>query len=146
MGEWKYISTIIDLSTRLRWIVSFTSRSLYPLRRNPRYPFHRRLCGLHNRSGRCGVEKNLLALPGIEPLASSPSRVAIPTELSRNVIFWEASVFMSCLHSVYHQIFSLLWLTALQTGRCTSWCSRPCRWSLCSRHLAAAPNVQLAIH
>lgn len=29
--------------------------------------------------GQCGVEKNVLALPGIEPEASSPWPVAIPT-------------------------------------------------------------------
>jgi hypothetical protein len=30
MGEWSYSSTILDLSTRWRWVVSFTPRPLCP--------------------------------------------------------------------------------------------------------------------
>jgi hypothetical protein len=30
MGEWRYCSTILDLGTRWRWVVSFTPRPLYP--------------------------------------------------------------------------------------------------------------------
>jgi hypothetical protein len=40
--------------------------------RAPRYPLDRRLGGLQNRFGRCGVENNLLPLPGIEPGSPSP--------------------------------------------------------------------------
>jgi hypothetical protein len=29
MGEWKYISTNLDLGTRLKWVVKFTPRPLY---------------------------------------------------------------------------------------------------------------------
>jgi hypothetical protein len=39
--------------------------------KNPRYPLDRRLGGPQSRSGRCGLEKNLLPLPGIEPQISS---------------------------------------------------------------------------
>jgi hypothetical protein len=52
----------------------------------PRYPLDRWLGGPQCRSGRCGEEKNLLTLLGIEPrLVSRPahSQVAIPTELPR---------------------------------------------------------------
>jgi hypothetical protein len=34
----------------------------------------------HCRAERCGEEKNLFRLPGIEPWQSSPQPVAIPTE------------------------------------------------------------------
>jgi hypothetical protein len=38
-----------------------------------RYPLdtRRRLCGLQSRSGRCGVDKNLSSLPGIQPWPSN---------------------------------------------------------------------------
>jgi hypothetical protein len=35
MGEWKYSSTIIDLGTRWRWVVSFTALPLYPRENSP---------------------------------------------------------------------------------------------------------------
>jgi hypothetical protein len=41
--------------------------------KSPRYLFDRRLGGPRSRSERCGVEKNLLPLPGIEPRPSSPN-------------------------------------------------------------------------
>jgi hypothetical protein len=44
-----------------------------------RYPLYRRLGGPQSLSGRCGVQNNLLPLPGIEP---KPQPVAILTELS----------------------------------------------------------------
>lgn len=44
--EWRYRSTLIDLSTRCRWVFSFTLRSLYPRRKSPQYPFYRKLVGL----------------------------------------------------------------------------------------------------
>jgi hypothetical protein len=50
--------------------------------RFPRYPLDRRLGGPQSRSGRCGEEKNLLPLPGIELRPPSPLPVATPTELS----------------------------------------------------------------
>jgi len=34
---------ILDLSTRWRWVVSFTPRPLYPQGKSSRYPLHRRL-------------------------------------------------------------------------------------------------------
>jgi hypothetical protein len=37
----------------------------------PPYPLDRRMGGIQSRSGRCGWEKNLLRLPGIEPQFSS---------------------------------------------------------------------------
>jgi hypothetical protein len=65
-GEWRYSSTILDLFTKLRWVVSFAHRPLYPLGNNPRYPLDRKLGAPQSRSGRRGEEKNLLPLSGIE--------------------------------------------------------------------------------
>jgi hypothetical protein len=41
--KWRYSSTILDLGTRWRWVVSFTSRSLYHRGNSPWYPLDRRL-------------------------------------------------------------------------------------------------------
>jgi hypothetical protein len=65
-GEWSYSSTVLDLCTRWRWVDRFTTRPLYTLRKTPRYLLDRRLGGLQSQSGRGGLLKNLLPLPGIE--------------------------------------------------------------------------------
>jgi hypothetical protein len=52
IGKWKYNSTILDLSTSWRWVVSFTPRPLYPRGNSPRYPLDRRLGKPQSRSGR----------------------------------------------------------------------------------------------
>jgi hypothetical protein len=62
MGEWRYSSTIADLSTRWRWVASLTARLLYPWGNRFRYPLDRRLGGPQSRSGRCGEEKILPCL------------------------------------------------------------------------------------
>jgi hypothetical protein len=72
MGELRYNSTILDLGTRWRLVVSITPRSLYARGNRSRYPLDRRLGGPQSRSGRCGEETNL-AMAGLEPLPSSPS-------------------------------------------------------------------------
>jgi hypothetical protein len=58
MGEWRYSSTFLDLSTGWRWVVSYTPLLLYPWGKSPRYPLDRRLGGPQNQSGRCGEEKS----------------------------------------------------------------------------------------
>jgi hypothetical protein len=58
---------ILDLSTRWRWVVSFTPLPLYPQGKSPWYPLDRRLSGPESRSGRGGEEKNSQPPPGIEP-------------------------------------------------------------------------------
>jgi hypothetical protein len=56
-GEWRYGCTFLDLGTRWRWVVSFTSRPLYRGEICPRYPLDRRLGGPHSRYGSYGEEK-----------------------------------------------------------------------------------------
>jgi hypothetical protein len=56
--EWRQRSTILDLGSRWRWLVSFT---LLLWEKGVWYPLDRRLCGPHRRSGRFGVEKNIEA-------------------------------------------------------------------------------------
>jgi hypothetical protein len=40
------ISTILDVGTRLRGVINFTTWSLYPRRKSPSNPLDRRLVGL----------------------------------------------------------------------------------------------------
>jgi hypothetical protein len=60
MVELRYSSTILDLGTRWRRVVSFTPLPLYPRGTNPRYPLDRRQGGPWSLSERCGVKKNLV--------------------------------------------------------------------------------------
>jgi hypothetical protein len=60
-----YISIILDVVTRWKWVVSFMTRPLYFQRKSPRFPLDKRQGGPQTRSGRCG-RKSLWALPGIE--------------------------------------------------------------------------------
>jgi hypothetical protein len=83
MRAWRYSSTILDLSTRWRWVVSFMHRPLYSQGMRARCPVDRRLGGLQSRVRYCGEDKNLLPLPGIERWPSSPQSVTIVTEVSR---------------------------------------------------------------
>jgi hypothetical protein len=43
MGEWRYDSTIFNLSTRWRWIISFMALPIYSQRNHWWYPLHRNL-------------------------------------------------------------------------------------------------------
>jgi hypothetical protein len=59
IGEWRYSSTIFDLGTKWRWVVSFVLLLLYPSGSSPRYPLDRRLGGPQNRSERNQRKKKL---------------------------------------------------------------------------------------
>jgi hypothetical protein len=72
IGEWRYLSTILDLGTRWRWVVRFTAWPLYPLGKRSRYPLDRRLRGPQSRSGRCGVQEKSLAPAGNPTPAAQP--------------------------------------------------------------------------
>jgi hypothetical protein len=76
-----YSSTVLNFGTRL-------SGQLHAPATLPRYPLYRRVGGSQSRSEsyREERERDLLPLPGIEPLLLDPpacSLVAIRTELSR---------------------------------------------------------------
>jgi hypothetical protein len=82
---------LFDLGTRWMWLVGFTLRPLYPQRKSPYYPLHRRLGGPRSNTGRGSEEKNYQLPPGIEPYnPDGPARslVAIPNEPSR--LLWHA--------------------------------------------------------
>jgi hypothetical protein len=85
MGEWLYGSTILDLSTRWRWVVGSTPWSLYPRGNRSRYPLARRLGGPQSRSEHCGGEKNLtptkIWTSAVQPVACRYTDWAILTPL-----------------------------------------------------------------
>jgi hypothetical protein len=65
----------IDLGTSWRWVVSFTSRPLYPLEKGPWYPLDKRLGGPQGQSGWFGEEKIL-----------DPTRTRTPTSVVQPVV------------------------------------------------------------
>jgi hypothetical protein len=82
-GEWRYSSTILDLGTGWRRVVSFTPRPLYPEGKSPRYTLCSRLAGLPRHSGRCGEKKSLASVgnwtPAFQLVARRYTDWAIPT-------------------------------------------------------------------
>jgi hypothetical protein len=66
-GSGRIAPHILDLGTRLRWVVSFTTRPLYPQGKSPWYLLDRRLGGPQSRSGCGGEEKNSQPPLRIEP-------------------------------------------------------------------------------
>jgi hypothetical protein len=102
MGERRYSSIILDLGTRCRWVVSFTNRPIHPRGNSPQYPLDRGLGGPHSQSGRCGVDKDLLPLPGIE-LRPSSSQIC--------KISWAVNI--SGFGSRSHVWLTLFWIKSL---------------------------------
>jgi hypothetical protein len=84
LGSGRIAPRIIDLGTRLRWVVSFTIRPLYPQGKTPWYPLDRRLGGHQSRSGRGGEERNSQLLPVLEPPIIRPYLSAIPLSYPGN--------------------------------------------------------------
>jgi hypothetical protein len=69
MEDWRYTFTITDLGIKWRGVLSVL---LYLRGKKHRYSLRRRLDGPQNQPGRCGVEKNILPMLGIEPPWASP--------------------------------------------------------------------------
>jgi hypothetical protein len=101
MGEWTYSSTIFDVSTRWRWVVSFVPLLLHLRGNSPRYPLDRRLVGPQNRSGLCEEEKNLVCdrnrSLAIQPLVHHYTDWAILAVITTEV--WEYGDLVSCILS-----------------------------------------------
>jgi hypothetical protein len=74
---------ILDFGTRWRWVVSFTSRPLYPQGKSRWYPLDRRLGGPQSWYGRGGEEKNSQPLPGLKPTIIQLTAQRYITELSQ---------------------------------------------------------------
>jgi hypothetical protein len=76
-----WLHSFFDLSTRCRWVVSFTLRLLYSQGKSPWNPLDRRLGEPQSRSGCGGEEKNSQPLTGTEP--KNPARPACSLALYR---------------------------------------------------------------
>jgi hypothetical protein len=78
-GECKYSSTILDLGTRWKWVVSFMPRSLYPRERSP---------DIHWIGGWVGLKAILQA---VEKIKTCPSRESIPGRPARGPLLYRLS-------------------------------------------------------
>jgi hypothetical protein len=65
----------LDLGTTSRWVVTFTPLPLYPRRKNPRYPWDRKLGGPQRRARWYG-NRTFVNLPGLERRLSVSQPVA----------------------------------------------------------------------
>jgi hypothetical protein len=74
---------ILDLVTKLRWVVSSTPRPLYPQGKSSWYPLDRRLGGPRSRSGHGGEKKNSQPLPGLNPSIIHPVAQSYTTEVTQ---------------------------------------------------------------
>jgi hypothetical protein len=136
MGERRYSSTLLDLGTTRRQVVSFTSLPLYPWGSNPQYPLHRRLGGPQSQSGHCGVKINLSALLGIklqlfQPIARHYTDSAIPVPSTH--LSW---------HKIVMMLHEIILITALQ-GLAAGGTNTSGRWicqeqSLCHQLLSVS--------
>jgi hypothetical protein len=93
---------ILNLGTTERWVVSFTSRPLYPQEKSPCYQLYRRL-GRPQSWPRCGgEEKNSQLLPGLEPPIIQAVAQRYTTDLSRLLHFYLAVyLFLSMYYKPY---------------------------------------------
>jgi hypothetical protein len=81
MGVWRCSSTILDLGTRWRWVISFMPRPLHPWGNSPRHPLDGRLGEPQSRYRRCGEQKSMACResnPGHQPIARRYTDCAIP--------------------------------------------------------------------
>jgi hypothetical protein len=93
------IAPRINLGTKLRWVVNFTARPLYPQGKIPSYPLNRRLGGPRSQSDRGGEEKNSQLLPGLKHPIIEPVAQRYATELSEFkglTAIWSRSVLHIC--------------------------------------------------
>jgi hypothetical protein len=100
MGKWRYISTLLDLGTRRKCVVSFKPCCFIP-GKEPRYQWDRRLGGPQSQFGRCG-ERNILhwrkLIPGRPVRSPSQTDLAIPVpEYREHYYFIRIGKQMHCL-------------------------------------------------
>jgi hypothetical protein len=67
LGSGGVAPSILDLGTRWRRVVNFTTRQPYLKGKSPWYPLNKGLDVNQSRSGHSGEEKNSKLLPGLEP-------------------------------------------------------------------------------
>jgi hypothetical protein len=76
----RYSSTIRNLATRWKWVVSFMTRPLFPWGNSSQNPLYMKLSRPRTGVARYEGEKNFLPVPGIElRLFSRPARNLVAT-------------------------------------------------------------------
>jgi hypothetical protein len=98
-----------------------------PPGRSPRYPLDRRLGGLQNRSGCCGIEKNPLPLPGIEPRTCRYTYWASLAKFVVNGRKWVRDVIVAfiCEFLIFYQHSEIIWSVFIERNilkACETWC------------------------
>jgi hypothetical protein len=111
MGEWEFTTSILNLNTRWRSVVSFTPQLFYVWGKSPQYPMERRLGGPHSQSGCFGEEKNLLPLLAIESQLSSPWPSLYSLSYCSSQVFVFARTY-SHTHTHTHKYIHI-WLTLI---------------------------------
>jgi hypothetical protein len=92
MGEWRYSSTILDLGTIQRSVVSFMSQPLFPWGKSPQYLMDRKLVGPQSQYRHCRIEKNFFHCQELNP--SHPAHSILLCQLSYPSSQW--NVCCSC--------------------------------------------------
>jgi hypothetical protein len=96
------VPSILNLGTRWRWVVSFTTPAALPPGKETLVPLDRRLGGPQSQCGRGGEEKNSQPLPELEPPdhpAHSPKKeLSFARQLSSDVSNCLGSYFRVYIH------------------------------------------------
>jgi hypothetical protein len=95
--EWRYSSTILKLSIKRLWVVTYMPLPLYPREKSPRYPLDR-LGGPRNRSGRCWEESHWATVNRIETTKIHIGFEVFTTVTMENVVFWNVAPCKSCVN------------------------------------------------
>jgi hypothetical protein len=113
---------ILNLGTRWRWEVTFTSHPLHPRCNSSRYPMDRRLGGLQSRSGCSGEEKKSHHYPSREltpgrPPSNLEDRGSIPARNNNGVSFvhyWNVTRTMEWWTRKLHKLMGSTWEVMLR--------------------------------
>jgi len=83
---------ILNLGTRRRWLVRFTSRPLYPRGKSPRHSMKRRMGGSQSRTERGGPDKkkknSITLAPTWTESRSSSSKPSLYTDWAPLLLSW----------------------------------------------------------
>jgi hypothetical protein len=101
----------MEMSGPLHTLVAFT------LGNNPWYPLYRELGDTENQSGRCGEDKNLLPLLGIEPQISIVQSI-VRSRYGLSYVASEPKLFSSRMFCLRARLPESLLAEATQQGLC----------------------------
>jgi hypothetical protein len=127
IGEWRYSSKILDLSTRWKRVVSFTSLPLYPWGKIHRYPLDRRLgrpiAGLDADTILTTTENRT---PALQPVARHYTDWAIENMETKCICFAQLFSWISmnswlCWNYTRFNTIQLLVFSKCDVSKCFRW-------------------------